>query len=65
LPKTKGSFREIKQAKAKADIRDPDVRINNLYFKINNKKAEDNKPSFVSTRIIYLEYGSLRISSFL
>ena len=27
--------------------------------------AEDNKPSFVFTRIIYLEHGSLRVSSFL
>lgn len=27
--------------------------------------AEDNKPSFVFTRIIYLEHGLLRVSSFL
>lgn len=29
------------------------------------QSAEDNKPSFVFTRIIYLEHGLLRISSFL
>ena len=37
------------------------VRIKNF----TNLDVVDNKPSFVSTRIIYLEHELLRVSSFL